>query len=109
MHCPFCALASRDDGTHRVRLRSQSFVVFDDRRPRHATHLIVAPRVHAETYEELRVAYPDVAARLLPYAAEVAARLGLRGYKVVLSVGRGGGQRVMHSHAHLFSDQTGGV
>ena len=97
--CPLCALAP----THRIRARSEHFVAFDDVRPQHPVHVVVAPRVHASTLAELLLLDRTAALELVPFALDVAQQLGLAGHRIVINSGRSGGQRVLHAHAHLLS------
>lgn len=102
--CPFCALSTHDDGVHLVRARNELFVAFNDRKPRATTHIIVATRRHASTLPELALLDRESATNLLPFCVDLTQRLGLDGYKIVVNVGRNGGQRIMHTHAQILSD-----
>jgi diadenosine tetraphosphate (Ap4A) HIT family hydrolase len=44
----------------------------------------------------------DEAKRMLEFIAETARVIGLDDYRVVVNVGRGGGQTIFHLHWHLM-------
>ena len=78
-------------------------VAFDDLHPKAPTHVLVVTREHVESLVE---AASDEAllGATLSAAHKVAEKLGLsaRGYKVVINVGREGGQVIDHLHLHLL-------
>jgi histidine triad (HIT) family protein len=81
---------------------ADGFVAIRDIAPKADTHLLVLPVRHVDTFRDVS-AFPDEeAARMLRFVAEVAAREGLRDYRVVVNVGPGGGQTVFHLHWHVL-------
>jgi histidine triad (HIT) family protein len=49
------------------------------------------------------------AKRMLEFIAETARVLGLEDYRVVVNVGRGGGQTIFHLHWHLLGGRISGM
>jgi histidine triad (HIT) family protein len=83
-------------------------VAFRDVNPQAPTHVLIIPR---REIASLAVASPDdhkLLGHLLMKAAEVARAEGLEtdGYRVVINVGRGGGQTVDHLHLHLLGGRA---
>lgn len=79
-------------------------VAFRDVDPQAPTHILVVPR---KEIASLAKADPDdhrLLGHLLMKAAEVARSEGLdeNGYRVVVNVGRDGGQAVDHLHLHVL-------
>ena len=77
-------------------------VAFRDIDPQAPTHILVVPR---KEIPSLVSADPeDLLGHLLLKAAEVARSEGLdeNGYRVVVNVGRDGGQAVDHLHLHVL-------
>ena len=103
--CEFCRVA-QDDQQESLRV-VPGFVAIPDRRPKAKTHYLVMPRKHIESLLQ-HDDDPVLLSRLVAAVAATAKRLRLPGYKVVLNVGRRGGQRVMHLHAHILSDYASG-
>jgi histidine triad (HIT) family protein len=96
--CLFCRLVAEGDHVH----REDGFVAIRDINPMAETHLLVLPERHVDTFKEVG-AFPDEeAARMLRFVADTARRAGLEGYRVLVNVGRGGGQTVFHLHWHVL-------
>lgn len=81
---------------------ADGFVAIRDIAPKASTHLLILPVRHVDTFREVG-AFPDEeAGRMLRFVAETASRMGLEDYRVIVNVGRGGGQTVFHLHWHLL-------
>ncbi len=81
---------------------ADGFVAIRDIAPKAATHLLVLPERHVETFREIAAFPDDEAARMLRFVAEAAKRAGLSDYRVIVNVGEGGGQTVFHLHWHVL-------
>ena len=100
MDCLFCRIVNGEIPSRRV-YEDEQIVAFADVAPQAPTHVLVVPRRHVGSLDDLRD--PALAGRLLPVAAEVAATLGLgAGYRVVVNTGPNGGQTVGHLHLHVL-------
>ena len=66
------------------------------------THLLVIPERHVETFREIREFPADEMQEMLEFVADTAQRAGLEDYRVIVNVGRGGGQTVFHLHWHVL-------
>lgn len=96
--CLFCRLAAEGDHVH----AADGFVAIRDIAPKASTHLLILPVRHVDTFRDV-AAFPDEeAGRMLRFVAETASRVGLEDYRVIVNVGRGGGQTVFHLHWHLL-------
>lgn len=81
---------------------ADGFVAVRDIAPKAATHLLVLPTRHVDTFRDV-AAFPDEeAARMLRFVAETAARAGLKDYRVIVNVGPGAGQTIFHLHWHVL-------
>ncbi len=99
--CLFCKIAAGDIPSEIVR-ESDRFIAFRDIDPQAPTHVLVIPKHHVKSLNE--VDDPDMAGSLLLFAREVAKAEGLSagGYRVVLNTNADGGQTVFHLHAHVL-------
>jgi histidine triad (HIT) family protein len=68
----------------------------------------VIPERHVPTFREVGELEPDEAKRMLQFVADTARGAGLEDYRVVVNVGRGGGQTVFHLHWHVLGGRTMG-
>ena len=104
--CIFCRIATGDVPA-RIAYQDDTAVAFHDLAPRAPTHVLIIPREHVR---DLGHATPDhrlVLGHLLDIARRVAVEQGLEdGYRVVLNVGRDGGQSVDHLHVHLLGGRA---
>jgi histidine triad (HIT) family protein len=96
--CLFCALVRDGDHVH----EADGFVAIRDIAPKAPTHLLILPERHVDTFREISRFDADEAKRMLEFVAETAVREGLEDYRVIVNVGRGGGQTVFHLHWHLL-------
>jgi histidine triad (HIT) family protein len=80
-----------------------------DINPRAETHLLVLPERHVETFREVGEFPDDEARRMLEFVADTARQAGLTDYRVVVNVGRGGGQTIFHLHWHVLGGRIAGM
>jgi histidine triad (HIT) family protein len=89
--------------------RAEGFAAIRDINPQAETHLLVLPERHVDSFREVGAFPPEEAVRMLEFVAETARVAGLEDYKVVVNVGRGGGQTVFHLHWHVLGGRITGV
>ena len=77
--------------------------------PQAETHLLVLPERHVETFRDVAAFPRDEAKRMLEFVAETARAQGLEDYRVVVNVGRGGGQTIFHLHWHVLGGRMRGL
>jgi histidine triad (HIT) family protein len=104
MHdCVFCRIVAGDLPADKV-YEDDVVVVFRDLNPTAPIHLLIVPRVHIPTLNDI----PDgetLLSHIGSTARTVARKLGVAesGYRLHFNVNRGGGQVVFHLHAHLVA------
>ena len=103
--CLFCRLAR--EGDH-VR-RADGFVAIRDIEPKADVHLLVLPVRHVESFRDVAAFEAHEAKEMLEFVAETARDAGLEDYRVVVNVGRGGGQTIFHLHWHVLGGALQGV
>lgn len=101
MECIFCRIV-RGEANADFIAESEHFVAFRDIHPKAPVHMLIVPREHHATLMTMDGAQKELLGELLLFAREVAKKLSLFGYKLVLNVGRSGGQIVDHVHVHLL-------
>jgi histidine triad (HIT) family protein len=82
----------------------EHFVAFPDARPHAPVHLLVIPRTHVASLDEVESLGSDASARALAFIAATARGAGLAdsGYRVVTNTGPDAGQEVQHLHWHVI-------
>jgi len=83
---------------------SESTIAFRDITPQAPTHVLIIPRRHISTINDLNVGDEELVGSLYLAAKEIAQQEGLTddGYRVVMNCGEGAGQSVFHIHLHLL-------
>jgi len=97
--CIFCKIINGDFGTEFV-YESKNTVVFKDINPKAPVHLLVCPKAHIPSLNEL----DDTAlmSELLQTVKAVAKKNGLKSYKTQINTGKEAGQEVFHLHIHVL-------
>lgn len=103
VECIFCAIA-RGEMKSDVVYQDDTVVAFRDLHPQAPHHILVIPRRHIETVQDLQPSDAELAGRLILTARRLAEELGFakRGYRLVLNCRADGGQAVFHLHLHLL-------
>ncbi len=101
--CIFCRIAGGEIPAKVVR-QDVDFIAFRDIDPKAPVHVLVIPRRHIGSVNELSAQDVDLAGRLLLAGQAVAHAEGLEeaGYRLVLNTGSDGGQSVHHLHLHVL-------
>lgn len=107
MSCIFCLIA-QGEAPADVVYEDDAVVAFRDLAPQAPVHVLVVPRAHVDSLDELED--PALAGALLHGARKVAKLEGLDpGYRLVTNVRTHGCQSVGHLHFHVLGGaQLGG-
>jgi histidine triad (HIT) family protein len=103
--CLFCQLFQEGDHVS----KTDGFVAVRDINPQADVHLLVIPERHVPTFREISEVPAEEAKRMLEFVAETAREQGLEDYRVVVNVGKGGGQTIFHLHWHVLGGRMGGL
>jgi histidine triad (HIT) family protein len=101
--CLFCKIAAKEIPSTIVA-ESDDWVAFRDLHPQAPTHILIVPRKHIPTLNELEPADAALAGRLWLAAQSLAEKEGVArsGYRMVVNTNAGAGQSVFHLHLHLL-------
>lgn len=99
--CIFCKIINGEFNTEFV-YENEYVVVFKDINPKAKTHLLVVPRVHVESLNELED--KNLMNELLMAVKETTKKLGIKSYKTLINTGKEAGQEVFHLHIHILAD-----
>ena len=98
--CIFCKIINGDFGTEFV-FENESAVVFKDINPKADTHLLVVPKLHVESLNELND--KDLLGELMMCVKATTEKLGIKSYRTVINTGKEAGQEVFHLHIHILA------
>jgi histidine triad (HIT) family protein len=109
-NCIFCQIAQHSLSTEIV-FEDESAVVIRDRNPLAPVHLLVIPKEHYASLNEIPGQEPEFLGNLLFLARKMAFEqgIGATGYRVVINTGRDGGQSVYHLHIHVLGGSRVGI
>jgi histidine triad (HIT) family protein len=101
--CLFCKIVAGDIPADIIH-ESETVLAFRDITPQAPTHVLVIPRRHIATINDLEPGDREVVGDLYLAAKAVAAAEGIAepGYRVVMNCNEGAGQSVFHIHLHLL-------
>ncbi len=101
--CIFCRIVAGEIPAKIVR-EDEETVAFRDIDPRAPVHVLVIPRRHIASVNELEASDAELVGRLYLAAKEVARAEGVEesGYRLVMNTGPDAGQSVDHIHLHVL-------
>jgi histidine triad (HIT) family protein len=105
--CLFCRIASGELTSDEVA-SGDTWLAFRDIDPQAPAHVLVIPRRHVTSLNELAEEQAAEAAELLLACRQVAEKAGIgeSGYRVVINTNRDGGQLVPHLHLHVLGGRV---
>ena len=105
--CVFCKIINHDIEASIV-YEDEHVVAFNDINPQAPTHVLVVPRRHIATLNDVTPGDDDLVGELVRRAAAIAKELGISagGYRAVFNTNRDAGQTVFHIHLHLIGDRV---
>ena len=107
--CLFCKMVSGEIAPDTV-YEDDQVLAFRDISPQAPTHILVIPKEHIGTLNDIDDAHRDTIGRLVQTAARVAEQEGVAesGYRTVMNCNDDGGQTVFHIHLHLMAGRRMG-
>jgi len=105
--CLFCKILAGDIPADIV-YESDTAIAFRDINPQAPTHVIIIPRQHIATINDIDETDQEVVGSLYSAARVIAAAEGIAegGYRTVMNCNEAAGQTVFHIHLHLLGGRT---
>ena len=103
MDCLFCKIIAGEIPSTKV-YEDEYVFAFKDINPMAPVHVLIIPKQHISSINEVTSENSAVIAHIYEVAAKIAKELGVSesGYRVVSNCGRDAGQTVFHLHFHLL-------
>ncbi len=102
MNCLFCSIINGDIPSSKV-YEDEYCYAFRDIDPQAPVHVLVVPRTHIASADEINAETSPVVARIFEAIPKIARSVGLtNGYRVITNVGEDGCQSVKHLHFHIL-------
>ena len=102
-NCLFCLIANGEKPTE-ILFENDTLVVFKDINPAAPVHLLIVPKRHIRSINDLTESDRPILSELVMTAKDMAGQQGVAesGYRLFINVERGGGQVIFHLHLHLI-------
>jgi histidine triad (HIT) family protein len=107
LECIFCRIVAGQIPAEIVRT-GERVIAFQDLNPQAPTHVLVIPREHYATVEDLALADTPALAELVRLGAAIAAEGDDRSFRLVFNTGALAGQSVFHAHGHVLAGRAFG-
>jgi histidine triad (HIT) family protein len=105
--CLFCKILAGDIPAE-IIYESDTAIGFRDINPKAPTHVVIIPRKHIATINDIDPDDQQVVGSLFTAAREIAAKEGHAddGYRVAMNCNEAAGQTVFHIHLHLLAGRS---
>ena len=110
MDCIFCQIAAGDLPSDTL-YQDEEIIAFRDINPMAPTHVLIIPKKHIPSLVQLSDAETPIIGHMTKVANQLAKQEGIseKGYRLVISCGKEGGQVVSHLHMHLLGGRDLGL
>ena len=107
--CLFCKIIAGDIPADRV-FENERVLAFRDINPQAPIHILIIPKLHIPTLNDLQPEHSELTGELNRTASELAKKEGIAeaGYRTGFNCNDAGGQTVYHIHLHLLGGRTFG-
>ncbi len=105
--CLFCKIINREINATIV-YEDERIVAFNDINPQGPTHVLVVPRRHIASLNDLAPDDDQIVGEMVRRGAAIAKQRGISegGFRTVFNTNRDAGQTVFHIHAHVIGGRS---
>jgi histidine triad (HIT) family protein len=105
--CLFCKIINREIPAS-IIYEDDAVVAFNDINPQGPTHVLVVPKRHIASLNDLAPEDDQIVGEVVRRAAAIAKDRGISGpgFRAVFNTNRDGGQTVFHIHLHLIGGRS---
>jgi histidine triad (HIT) family protein len=105
--CLFCKIINREIPASIV-YEDERILAFNDINPQAPTHVLVVPKTHIATLNDVSPQDDQIVGELVRRAAAIAKTRGIStgGFRTVFNTNREAGQTVFHIHLHLLGGRA---
>ncbi|MCK5490938.1 MAG: histidine triad nucleotide-binding protein [Candidatus Pacebacteria bacterium] len=103
MVCIFCKIINKESPSD-VVFEDETVLAFKNINPIAPVHILVIPKRHISSVVDIKIEDTDLMGKLIFVAKKLACDFGVSqtGYKILIRVGKDGGQEIQHIHLHLI-------
>ena len=101
--CLFCKIVNQELPAD-VVYEDDELLAFNDISPQAPTHILIIPKLHIATVNDLTESQLDLPGNMILRAKALASEKGIAesGYRLIMNCNPEGGQTVYHIHLHLL-------
>ncbi|MBR5228004.1 MAG: histidine triad nucleotide-binding protein [Clostridia bacterium] len=101
--CIFCKIINKQIPSNIV-YEDEKIISFYDVNPMADIHVLIVPKVHVESINELNESTLESVKYAFSKIPEIAESLGIKdsGYRTIINTGKDAGQTVKHLHIHIL-------
>jgi histidine triad (HIT) family protein len=105
--CLFCRIIAGEIPATKV-YEDDRLVAFNDINPQAPMHVLIVPRQHVATLNDLAAGHDPLVGEMVRRAAAIAAERGYAasGFRTVFNCNAAAGQTVFHVHLHVLGGRT---
>lgn len=98
--CLFCKIVNKEIPAN-IELEDDDFIAFHDINPKAPIHILVIPKVHVDSFNEVSA---QIMAKMTTFIQRLVEYLKIdkEGYRIITNIGDNGGQEVHHLHFHVL-------
>lgn len=100
--CIFCKIVKKEIPA-KIIFENKDCIAFPDINPKARVHILIVPKEHQEGLSALRDSDQGLLGRLMLVVPQVARKMQLDSFRIIINSGKGAGQTVFHLHLHLVS------
>lgn len=106
-NCLFCRIAAGEIPARKV-YEDDDLLAFEDINPQAPMHVLVIPKVHVATLNDLTPAHEPLVGAMVRAAAHLAGERGFAasGFRTIFNCNAAAGQTVFHIHLHVLGGRT---
>jgi histidine triad (HIT) family protein len=106
MNCIFCKIVSKEIPSQIV-YENDKVIAFYDINPIASEHILIIPKKHIPSIDNISADDRDISASLFDAAREIVELKNIKddGYRIIINNGRAAGQEVFHLHLHLLGGE----
>lgn len=103
--CLFCKIAAGEIPSKKA-YEDELVFAFHDITPQAPVHILIIPKQHISTLEEVNESNSDLMGKIVHAASKLAKENNLEGYRLVANCNEIAGQSVFHIHFHLLGGRS---
>ncbi|MCS7151538.1 MAG: histidine triad nucleotide-binding protein [Endomicrobia bacterium] len=103
-NCIFCRIINKEIPSEIV-YEDDDIIVFKDINPQAPIHLLIVPKQHIESINNIDKDSISILGKVFYVAKEVSSKFAVseEGYRIVVNTGKNAGQEVLHLHFHFLA------